>query len=411
MSILDISSQNKALIFLNNRIKDSKYRGAHYSQHNRYDFDKIEKILSLLNKFSPNLNLMKIRTTDISKRPQNTADEAHYAAFCGEAKLHCGIGTQDAMRKNIFVDLHRMGLINRHKKDGAKLAPYERGPVNFVSLTRSGFNLANAKDLLAKYFIFTKSIDALLNGAINILLDLLRDEDFNLISISMYEYLFFMSAVELNHDEFDFSLSRGDAVELIKSYRTLTGIQRKAIVETLKEEMNPSNFLGDKTDKRDFHNWINEAQQVFMLLNQTVYFEVQGPKLVLKTGRDSVFELENRLNRSLVEKFEYFRNHNVEKTKGFELHHVVPLAWSENVQHFKLLDKWNNMVYIDAFSHAKITQNNNKNVHMTFLGQDMKLNDYNDNEVYLADKTNILYAHKHTQNLLDYNERLRNIEI
>ena len=48
---------------------------------------------------------------------------------------------------------------------------------------------------------------------------------------------------------------------------------------------------------------------------------------------------------------------------------------------------------------------------MTFVGQDMKLNDYNDNEVYLADKTNILYAHKHRQNLLDYNERLRSVEI
>jgi hypothetical protein len=411
MSILNVSSQNMALIFLNNRVRNNKYRGAHYSQHNRYDLDRIEKILFLLNKFSPNLKLLKIRTSDISKRPQNTADEADYAAFCDEAKLHCGIGTQDAMRKNIFVDLHRMGLIDRYKNDGEKLGPYQRGQVNFVSLSRSGLNFVNAKDLLEKYFIFTKSIDALLNGAINILLDLLRDEDFNLISISIYEYLFFISAIELNNDECDFSLSRDNAVDLIKSYRTLTGIQRQAIIETLKVEMNPNNFSGDKTDKRDFHNWINEAQQVFMLLNQTVYFEVQGVKLVLKTGRDSVFEQENRLNRSLSEKFEYFRNHNVEKTKGFELHHVVPLAWSENVQHFKLLDNWNNMVYIDAFSHAKITQNNNKNVNMTFVGQDMKLNDYNDNEVYLADKTNILYAHKHRQNLLDYNERLRSVEI
>jgi hypothetical protein len=411
MSILNISSQNKAILFLNNRIKDDKYRGAHYSQHNRYDFDRIEKILSLFDSFSPNLKLMKIRTTDISKRPENTADEALYAAFCDAAKLKCGIGTQDAMRKNIFVDLHRMGLIDRYKKDGQKLGPYERGQVKFASLTQTGLNFVNAIDLLQKYFIFTKSIDALLNGAINILLDLLRDDDFNLKSISINEYLFFISAIELNHDDFDFSLSREDAVDLIKNYRALTPIQRRSIVQTLREEMDPNNFMGDKTDKRDFHNWINEAQQVFMLLNQTVYFEVQKDNLVLKTGRDSVFEHDNRLNRSLSEKFEYFRNHNVEKTKGFELHHVVPLAWSESVQHFKLLDKWNNMVYIDAFSHAKITQNNNKNVHMTFLGQDMKLNDYNDNEVYLADKTNILYAHKHTKSLLDYNERLRNIEM
>lgn len=129
---------------------------------------------------------------------------------------------------------------------------------------------------------------------------------------------------------------------------------------------------------------------------------------MLKTGQNSYVEGEEprRLDRSLNEKYQYFQNHNVEKTQGFELHHVVPLSWSENIHQFKLFDTWKNMVYIDAFSHAKITQNRNRNVLMFSSGEDLILSDYSDNQVFLENQKHILYEVEKQNILLEYNETL-----
>ncbi len=400
MAISNISHGNKSLEFIDSRIKDEKYRGSRSSQHNRYVMDQIIDILTLLDKYSPNQALMTIRTTDISKRPQNTPDEFVYAQFCDEAKQKAGIGTQDAMRKNLFVDIHRMGLIERYDKNKNPIDPFSQHSVNYVSISDQGLKLINAKTILDKYFIFSKGIDTLLGGYIDTLLDILRAKEYDIDKISIYEYMFFVSAIDTDSG---FNINADQAVELIKAYRALTPIQRKSVIEVLKNELNPKNFIGSKTNKRDFHNWHNKAAQVFYLLNQTVYFEVRGEQLVLKEGQNSFTDASTRLDRSLNEKYQYFVQHSITKTSGFELHHVVPLAWSESIHHFKMLDKWENMVYIDAFSHAKITQNKNRNVIMETNNNDFKLCDYSNNVVYLKDKENILYKTTNQPKMKKYN--------
>ncbi len=100
---------------------------------------------------------------------------------------------------------------------------------------------------------------------------------------------------------------------------------------------------------------------------------------------------------------------DVAKTPGFELHHVVPLAWSENIHHFKMLDKWENMVYVDAFSHAKITQNKNRNVVLGAVKDDITLVDYSDNEIYLKYQKNILYKPENKETIKKYNYELLNV--
>lgn len=403
MAISNISHGNKALEFINSRIRDEKYRGSRSSQHNRYVMSQIIDILTIFNKFAPNQQLMTIRTTDISKRPQNTPDEFIYAQFCNEAKQKAGIGTQDAMRKNLLVDIHRMGLIERFDKYKNPIDPFYQHSVKYVSISNQGLKLIHAKTILDKYFIFSKGIDTLLGGYIDILLDILRDKEYGIDKIDIYEYMFFISAINTGTG---FNINTDKAVELIKEYRVLTPIQRKSVIETLKNELQPKNYNGSKKRKRDFHNWHNKVAQVFYLLNQTVYFEVRSEQLVLKEGQNSFIDTKTRLDRSFNEKYQYFENHNVSKTIGFELHHVVPLAWSENTHHFKILDKWENMVYIDGFSHAKITQNKNRNVVMTTNHDDIKLSDYSNNEVYLKYKDNILYKTANQSNLKKYNDDL-----
>jgi len=405
MAINNINSGNKALEFIDSRIRNEKYRGSPSSEHNRYVMTQIIDILILLDKYAPDQNLMTIRTTDISKRPENYPEEFLYAQFCNEAKQKAGIGTQDAMRKNLFVDLHRMGLIERYDKEKEPTDSFSRQNVKYVSISNQGLKLIKAKTILDKYFIFSKGIDSLLGGYIDIILDILRDKEYDIDKISIYEYMFFVSAIGT---ESSFNINTDKAVELIKEYRNLTPTQRKSVIETLKVELKPKNFSGSKPSKRDFHNWRNKIAQVYYLLNQTVYFEVRGEQLVLKEGQNSFSETTTRLDRSLNEKYQYFVKQTVVKTLGFELHHVVPLAWSENIHHFKMLDKWENMVYIDAFSHAKITQNKNRNVVLEIVKDDITLTDHSDNEVYLKYKENILYKPTNKDTMRDYNNELLN---
>ncbi len=407
MALIDINQGNKSLEFITRRIADDKYRGLHFSQHNRYDSTRIVGILKLLDQFAPSLSLMAIRTADLSKRPENTPDEAVYARFCDAAKELSGIGTQDAMRKNLFVDLHRMGLINRFDKNKKPLDPFARSSVKYVALSELGHKLITAQTILDQEFVFSKAIDTLLSGSIDMVLDILRDADYGIDSISLSEYQFFVSAIGVVDSTFN--ITPDEAVELIKSYRALSNIQRQAVLETLKNDLVPEKFAGNKIKKRDFHNWRNEAQQVYTLLNQTVYFEQRGEQLVLRTGKNSFSGSESpkRLDRSLNEKYQYFVNHKIkDKIKGFELHHVVPLAWSESQNHFRLLDKWQNMVYIDAYSHAQITQNRNRNVVMDFNENDMTLSDYSKNTVYLKEVENIAYDASKKVDLKGYNSEL-----
>lgn len=405
MPVNKINPGNKALEFIDFRVRDEKYRGAPSSEHNRYVMKQIITILELLDKYAPNQGLMVIRTTDISKRPENNFEEIVYAKFCNEAKQRAGIGTQDAMRKNLFVDIHRMGLIARYNKNKEIVDPFSRQRIKYVSISNQGLKLIRAKKVHDKYFIFSKGIDNLIGGYIDIILDILRDKEYDIDKINIYEYMFFISAIGTKTK---FNIDTDKAVELIKEYRNLTPIQRKSVIEKLKIELNPKNFTGSKRNKRDFHNWHNKIEQVYRLLNQTVYFEVRGEQLVLKGGRDGFSETATRLDRSLNEKYQYFIKQKVSKTLGFELHHIIPLSWSESIYHFKILDKWENMVYIDAFSHAKITQNKNRNVVLGVINSDLSLSDFSENEVYLKYKENILYMPNNKDIMKDYNRELLN---
>lgn len=405
MSIDKINPGNKALEFIDFRVRNEKYRGIPSSEHNRYTMPQVIIILELLDKYAPDQSLMVIRTTDVSKRPKNIPEEFSYAQFCNEAKRKAGIGTQDAMRKNLFVDFHRMDLIIRYDKNKEITDSFSKQQVKFVSISDQGLKLIKAKNILDKYFIFSKGIDNLIGGYIDIILDILRDKEYGIDKISIYEYMFFISAIGT---ESDFNINTDKAVELIKEYRNLTPIQRESVIEILKVELNPKNFSGTKKNKRDFHNWYNKIAQIYYLLNQTVYFEVRGKQLILKSGRNSFSKAVTKLGRSLNEKYQYFVKHKVNKSLGFELHHVVPLAWSENIYHFKILDKWENMVYIDAFSHAKITQNKNRNIVLGVIKNDITLSDYSDNEVYLKWKKNILYSPINKKIMKNYNKNLLN---
>jgi len=402
--VAGIQPGNQALDFIDRRIADPDYRGVTSSEHNRYDMAEIYQTLGILAKFVATDELIAIRTTDLSKRPINTPDEVPYAKFCAEVRKEVGKGTQDSIRKNIFVDLDRMGLIVRYDRHRVQIAPGSRSLVKYVSLSEAGRAFL-AADLVGRQYRFTKAIDKLLDGYVETTLEILSEADYEIYKLTKLEFMFFVSAVSSTAS---FGIGLDECIELIKEYRQLARTQRRAIEETLKQQLDPKAVPGDKRSKRDWHNWKNKIDQIFSLFSQTPYFEVTDDDVRLRskstTENGQVIDV---LKRSTAEKQAYLTNHRVGKKNGFELHHVIPLSWAEDPYQFKLFDNWQNMVYIDAYSHAQISQNQSRDVVMSAEGDDIVLSDYHGHAVRLQNGVNIEYDVRHQEAMLNYNQSLR----
>ena len=237
--VTNINPGNEALKFIDKRLTDNNYRGNWSSQHNRFTRDEAREILKLLHKYAPSKSLMRIRTTDISKRPENLPEEATYARFCDEARATVGKGTQDAMRKNLFPDFHRMGLIVRYDIQKNPTDPFSRQRIKYASLSDQGLRLVQADAIDEQHYIFSSGVDRLLGGFISVLLRLLRDSDYNLSKIDIHEFMFFVSAIDTQSS---FNINFDRCVELIRSYRNLSTVQRRSVIEALSEELKPENY-------------------------------------------------------------------------------------------------------------------------------------------------------------------------
>ena len=393
-----IDRNNFALKYIDQRIESDDYRGAVSSQHNRFTDEELYNTLKLLDKHAPNKSFMQIRTTDLAKRPINSSEEQKFAIFCNEVKQVVGRGTQDTIRKNWFVDFHRMGLIQRYDKTQNPTDAFKRSSTKFIKLAPDGDKFIKERDPANRLFLFTKGLNKLLKNYINILLNLLKDDECNLQHITLNEFMFFASAVVANTE---YSLTGSQCVEHINEYRKLTRAQRISVEECLKSKLQPENYVGNKTDQRDFRNWKNKDRQIFSLIAQTAYFEVRGEKIFYRHPKN-----QTQLNRSISQKQKYFKEHSVSKKRGFELHHIIPLSWSENYEHFVLLDKWENMIYIDGYSHAQITQNRNKNIVLSKGVNGLILQDYESNIVNLEKDINVLYNEDKEPVMLSYNDTL-----
>jgi hypothetical protein len=412
-----IDPSNAALKYLKKRIADIDYRGNIGSQHNRWNLSELVVILKGLEKFTSG-PMMQIRTTDMSKRPKNTTAEIDYANFCNHVKTVMNRGTQDSIRKNFFPDFHRAGWIDRFDKDGDSIGPYDGRGVAFVALTAEGRKIIESDKLDNQFYLFSKGVDIFLGGVISKILSLLSDADNPLGYIDLMELTFFISGVGAASPNVSITIT--ECRELIIEWRKMSKMQRIGVDAHLKKELVRDESVRSKVDQRDYHNWLNASQQGFHLLDQTVYFEerkdLRNPSFtrlywMQKTSKalsdtEKAAAAQIRLSRSLAEKHEYFKQHAVPKTKGFELHHVVALAWAESEHHFKLLDSWKNMVYIDGYNHAKITQNRNLNVIMEIDKSDITLVDYSHNRIDFFFRKNILWNPIHSKVMHEYNQKL-----
>lgn len=394
--LCNIDVSKKCFEFLADRISNPDYRGMQCSQHNRYDMGFIFTVLDELYAVA-GCEKLTIRTTDLRKRPYNLPEEADYAVYTNNLSNKLGRCTQDSVRKNIFVDLHRMGLIERFNAHGEKVSPYQNGIKKFVQISDFGLNFIKATDVLEKSLLYTRAIDALTHGLADELLNIIELDGF----ITEHEFQFFLSYRGETLNGHQYSLS--ELTKYITEYRRLSRYQRDYAVKLVKEYCNPNNFRGNKTDKKDYHNWLNETQQIFILMGQTAYYETCDNELRIRIGRESLFTDKEKLIRSAKEKSEYFKNHNIVKTKGFELHHIIPLCYAKCALEFSKLDVWENMLYIDGYKHSIITQSNNEYVRLAFEGKDIILSNFDDVPLHCIYEKNVLYSIENQDKMLSFN--------
>lgn len=405
MDLNTISQDNKALNFIATRIKSDQYRGNVSSQHNRYDRREIADILTLLEKYALDGKLLRIRDTDLSRRPENFPEERDYARFCEEvkSKVEKGKGTQDSIRKNIFVDLARMDLIRRYDKNRDPEIVGNRTRIKYVSLTADGTKFVRAANSRNGAFLYAKALDKLLSRFLTHILEILRDPDNKIDSITGLEFMFFVSAIDTNAP---FSISSDECVSLIKSWRLLAGAQQRAAVNKLKTKLEPTRYAGDKTAKRDWHNWKNKIDQMMHLMKETPYFVVANNKISLRTDNKNSEGNKVKFKRDMSIKAEYLANHSVQAVRGFDFHHVYPLMDANSAEEFVLFDNWKNIVYIDAGSHALITRNRSQNVVMEQTGKNIVLSDYSGDSVVLTPPGNIRYNAALGSVMVEYNQFL-----
>jgi hypothetical protein len=395
--ILNIQPNNEFINYIVKRLQREYYRGVHISQHNRYDYNYIITLIEIIYKIAKD-NFFEIPAGDYSertgKKDYNIIFYPEYKQIVDSINSLTGKGTYNSIKKNFFVDLERMGLLERTRD--VKYARLTKDAIHLILLNKS-----NKRKAIKE---FTDLIDENLFG--NFLSELVEFMWlYGYEKIDIYEYTFILN---------DFYITNTYKDILLRSYRNLTNIQKNKLIDLIKEFAKPENFIGDKTQKRDFHNWINESQQIFSLLKFTTYFQVIEEngvlQLILNTSNETGIFSINEMKRNQAIKQEYFELHNVPKLPDFELHHIIPIKVAINKKDMEKIDNVLNLIYIHKNGHKLIHKNNTYQIKEINL-EKFELNNiktlqvnifYNQKDVYFSTENNII------NKLKKYNEKLIN---
>lgn len=155
--------------YLFNRVIDDNYRGWHISQHNRYNLENVVNILKELNKYE----ILEILVGDDKGFYENSI--ANYRQFVNNIRLTNRTGTLNSIKKNLFPDFDRMGLIERYDENKNRIVSEKRSTVKYVKISDIGKKLINSNSLKEKYFHYLRAIEKLSNGRIEIVKNILID--------------------------------------------------------------------------------------------------------------------------------------------------------------------------------------------------------------------------------------------
>ncbi|MBQ6280164.1 MAG: hypothetical protein IJK72_01720 [Mycoplasma sp.] len=358
---------NESISFIVKRFKQINYRGMAVSNHNRQmHFEHIWSILKKIYKYVQN-GMMSIRHTDIKKNPSD-AEWPLYGKLVADIYIETKRSKGgDSLRKQLFVDMARIGFLERYDKVKQKeiLKPgfdQDKFRTWFVKIPDwvCTHIKNNTKKSLNRFYL--NELNTLTN---NVLSDLIYSHDNNYNSFSLHEVAFFLTAYKTN---FGFgSINLKKIYDLIAKWRAINFVQQKLFIGKLKQTCEKINLTAkNKTGKRDYNNFINHARQLMFILTQTPYYQYSDKKrnkiLWMKT---SLATGGKSTKRDLYEKNQYYSFHSIEKSSkdivGYELHHIIPLHVAIDINDRKLLDNHLNMILIDSKQHSIIHKTRDSN--------------------------------------------------
>lgn len=379
--------------YIFDRINKGGYRGVHLAQHNRLPFDKVLDILKIIYDIVDD-DRFRVHIGDDEGGKQEGCEV--YYKIVGEVEKKLKQGTINSLKKNIFPDLDRMGFIVRYDKDGLTVIRDEKSSVAGAKLSELGVKFVKEKRVRVQYAMYVNATDKLLEEILDELFYILYTE---FESVSVYEFMFILS---------DKSLGTKAKIDLIRAYRRFGGLGQIKVRKDIFERCEVFNKSAkDKTGKRDFGNWYNQALEIFSLLNQTVYFKTFR-KTVLMLGL-SQEALEFIAIRSADAKVKALEWHEIKvKSHGYVLHHIYPIDYATCKKDLEKIDDFRNLIYISNEVHRKIPTRNNLFVKFNFdsrgiylINPFVKTEQINVAGGVLLDKHNL-------QEMVLYNRRLIN---
>ena len=376
--ILSIDKNNVFLQYIIARLRSNDYRGWHISQHNRFAMEEVEIILGEIHNVT-GTNHFAIPPGDYASNHELGESFKDYKRIVNQINSKMGRGTINSLKKNFFPDLQKMGFLARERM----VLHQNSQPVWHGNLTSSAIEMIEAgNDLIKKYKKFTDSIDKLFGRKISDLAETIHLSDYANDAISIYEFMFILSDNSENLDK----------IKLLGSYRALKEHSKREVKSLIKKYANPDNFSGKKNEKRDFHNWKNQAQQIMNLLKTTVYFEVDQNKYFRLNASSTGF-FKKPVRRSVIPKREYFNFHKVQKREKFELHHIVPISVARNKEEAKNIDDYKNLIYIHQMKHKLISKNRNRNVVLYVDPNEVVFSDFeNENSIKAVNEESAIYS-------------------
>lgn len=227
--------------YLFKKIERKNYRD-HRVEHHRAttDSSKIKTILTYIH--------------EIGHEYKIDLNSVFYDMIIKSINNHMGHVTANSFRKNILVDLHKMGYISRIGKNEEELISKGRNPACSMILLDRGIRMIKTEDLLEREQIHANaSIDLLERDYVNFILYLIDE----LKTISVKEFMYFVSGEE----------SLKTIIKNIEKYRNLTGIERDKIDELIDSKTSKINHKAkSKNHKRDFIGLKNEVIQICGIL-------------------------------------------------------------------------------------------------------------------------------------------------
>ena len=396
--IENISTSNTFVKYIVDRVSSNDYRGMQCSQHNRLTFDYFSNLVSVIYDVAGS-SIFDIHIGDDigEKQPQAYT----YYKVVDRIKVCVGKGTINSVKKNTFPDIARMGFLNRYDKDGDKIIEgTSRSSVYSVGLSELGVKFAKA-NAFEKIKLFTDGVDILTKNAASELVELLYLNDYGIDKIDILEFMYILSDDRKE-------ITSNDKLRLLLDYRRLTAAEKNKLDENLKAFCNPQNRrdFDNKTLLRDYGNWKNESQQIYSLLANSTYFKVEGTELILNTGNYGLFNAQ--ANRGAKARVDYFKNHNVNKTVGYDLHHIIPFAKAQNKSDALFVDDFKNLIYLSDKKHAEVTISGSKNVIIKYTqnNPNVLFMDFNDSFILVDITKDALFSPSLLPLVKEYNIQL-----